>query len=254
VTPLSNPFNAEATPSVPFEDPNAVSMDDLIGEDKKYKTPEDLVKALAHSQNHIATLESTMKELRSDLDSRLKVEDALKQLSSNNANIGENPASPARGSEVPSQEEVTKEADSITLEDVEKLLTAKGQQDLKEKNMAAVTSRLEAYTGGGQQAAEFIQAKAKELGMSVGDLQAQAEANPKVFFKLVDIGDSQGRAPTGALQTYAAPNTTRAPDPNRLEMAADFDELRRINPTKYFSPKVQRELMKVRMKELENRN
>jgi len=251
---VSNPFNAEATPSVPFADPNAVSMDDLIGEDKKYKTPEDLVKALAHSQNHIATLEGTMKELRDDLNSRLKIEDALKQLSSNNADNGENPATPARGSEVPRQEEVTKEADSITLEDVERLLSVKGQEAQKEKNMAAVTSRLEAYTGGGQQAAEFIQAKAKELGMSVADLQAQAEANPKVFFKLVDIGDAQGRAPTGALQTYTAPNTTRAPDPNRLETTADFDELRRLHPTKYFSPKVQRELMKVRMKELENRN
>lgn len=250
---MSDIFNAEATPSVPFADPNTVSMDDLIGEDKKYKSSEDLVKALAHSQNHIATLESTMNELRKDLDSRLKVEDALKQLSSNNANTGEVPATPARVPEVLSSEEVTKDGSSITLEDVEKLLSVKGQEALKEKNMAEVSSRLSAYMGNDQAAAEFIQSKAKELGMSVTDLRAQAEANPKVFFKLVDIGDTQGRAPTGSLQTYVAPNTTRAPDPSRLEITADFDELRRLHPTKYFSPKIQRELMKVRMKELENR-
>jgi hypothetical protein len=47
--------------------PTAASIEDWVGEGKKFSTVEDLVKSYSHAQTHIANLEETQEKQREDL-------------------------------------------------------------------------------------------------------------------------------------------------------------------------------------------
>lgn len=239
-----------ATPELPFSDPNQVTLEDLVGEGKKYKTSEDLAKAVAHANNHIKQLEQDTATLKSELQQRVSVEDAIKQLTSKNEQPTNSEPAYQPPSEVPVQTE-SKPSASITLEDVKRLLQEDKQQTYAEQNLTKAINKVVEFAGGSENAKSFLASKANELGTSVARLRDLAQETPDAFLKLLDISGKQ--ASTGSVPTYRPEKVDRAPDPNRLETKADFDELRRTNRSRYMSPEIQRKLMEVRLKELSNR-
>lgn len=231
--------------NVPFVDPDNVKFEDLVGEGKKYKDQAALVKAIAHSQNQIHSLTNGMDELRADLQTRTTVEEALSKLNPPPKQVTE-PVTPTELTPQVSSDDVK----GLTEEDVKKLLTdtltSREAEGSKQANLKKAQTAVASIHGSNAEA--FIEGKARELGLSVDQLKAQAETSPNVFFKLLDI-NPDGPAPTGKPQTYTKPTVTRKADPNALETSADFLALRKENPLKFWDPKIQQKYLKVALEE-----
>tara|TARA_R110002020_G_scaffold166067_2_gene353893 strand:- start:815 stop:1546 length:732 start_codon:yes stop_codon:yes gene_type:complete len=55
---------------------------DLVGEGKKYKSPEDALRAVPHAQQHIQTLESELAEVKEELTKRKTAQELLDEIKS----------------------------------------------------------------------------------------------------------------------------------------------------------------------------
>lgn len=252
---MSDLFTEEnqTTVELPFTNPDEVKLEDLVGEDKKYKTNSDLVKALAHGQNHIARIETENKQHTAELAKRASVDEAIKRLTEQaeqKPNSGPDDT-PTPDDKTPSDSD----AASITLEDVKKLLAEDKQVSTKEKNLQTVNSRLVEVAGSEQEAQALLVKRSEELGVSLTRMKELAAETPAVFFKLIDLDSKdKSNSPANSKQKYSRTPSQRAPNAEILETSADFAELRKTDRSRYFSPEVQQKLIKVREREIIERN
>jgi len=226
-------------------DPNAVgqsALNDLVGEGKKFKTPDDLAKAKLESDRFIEKLQNEQRELREELSKRLSAEEALKR--AREAGSVADPQTPPERTPPPQQRQETTDIGS----EVEKVLRRREQETTLKSNIDSVTSKMKDLYGSVDKAAEVVQSRAQELGMSVSQLQTLASENPKAFFKLVGVEDK----PSGAPQTSSWSNTKNT---TAMKSAAGstavapgtykwYSELRKSDPAAFFSPRVQLQMDK----------
>ena len=72
----------EDVANLPVVDPNKNYLEELVGEGKKFKDPVALARSKVESDRHIAKLESELKAIRTDMNSRLSLEDLVTKLAS----------------------------------------------------------------------------------------------------------------------------------------------------------------------------
>jgi len=161
-------------------------LEELVGENKKFKSTEDLARGKAEADAFINKLTKEMEDLRIEVEKRKTVEEIADQLRrredkalSNQDNQDGEPEPKRLNSE-------------ITKEDVERLLEeklAKSQHESKtQTNLKAVNDMLTEKLGSA--AGRVIRERANGLGVSIDYLEGLARENPKVFFRLIDL-DSQ---------------------------------------------------------------
>jgi hypothetical protein len=225
-------------------DPNAVgqsTLNDLVGEGKKFKTPDDLAKAKLESDRFIEKLQNEQRELREELNKRLTTEDALRK--AQEAGIVEQRPQ-AEPAPVPQRQN---EQLNISSE-VEKALAKRDQEASLRSNIEAVTTRMTELYGTADKAAEVISSRSRELGMPVETLRKMASENPKAFLALLGVQDK----PQGAPQTSSWSNTKNT---NAMKSATGastvspgtykwYNELRKSDPAAYFSTRVQLQMDK----------
>jgi hypothetical protein len=225
-------------------DPNAVgqaTLNDLVGEGKKFKTPDDLAKAKLESDRFIEKLQNEQRELREELNKRLTTEDALRK--AQEAGIVEQRPQ-AEPAPVPQRQN---EQLNISSE-VEKALAKRDQEASLRSNIEAVTTRMTELYGTADKAAEVISSRSRELGMPVETLRKMASENPKAFLALLGVQDK----PQGAPQTSSWSNTknttamksavgSTAVTPGTYKY---YSELRKTDPAAYFSSRVQLQMDK----------
>jgi predicted nucleic acid-binding Zn-ribbon protein len=68
------------TPPKAFEIPTEAQ--EFVGEGKKYRSPEDALKAVPHAQQHIQTLESELAEVKEELTKRKTAQELLDEIKS----------------------------------------------------------------------------------------------------------------------------------------------------------------------------
>lgn len=189
------------TPGSTGTEPNANSNDHLatmLGSIKnergepKYKTLEEALKALGHAQEFIPKLKTREEELEQELQTlRAKVA----KVDTLEATVLE---LTQRGT--PKAQE-NQPAAGLTAEEVAKLVqnTLNETQTKAEqtKNTQTVVSTMKGIFG--DKASEVYDAKAKELGISVADLNAMAAKSPQVVLKLMGADNHQQttRQPAG---------------------------------------------------------
>lgn len=226
------------------QDPAAsgqATLNDLVGEGKKFKTPDDLAKAKLESDRFIEKLQNEQRELREELAKRLTTEEALRKAQE------ANPVEPRTPPEQPPAQQRQVEQPNITSE-VEKVLAKRDQEQKLRGNIDTVTTRMTELYGTVEKAAEVVTNKSRELGMSVAELQRLASDNPKAFFKLIDAVDSP-KQESGASSWQRAKNPTAMRDASKAQTAQPgtykyYEELRRSDPASYFSPRVQLQMDK----------
>lgn len=235
----------EQNQDAPATDPNAVKLEDLVGEGKKYQTPEDLAKAYAHASTTITSREQELAELRDELKTSVSVEEALKNLQSQQtaADKPEEPQSPNDGE---ATEQRSEEVTGLTKEDVLKVLSEQKEHDAAKKNLETVQTLLNERTGSVEKSREFLTNKAAELGLSIAVLQETAQKSPVAFMKLVDLEPKTKDSGSLSFNTHTAP-TERGPNTENPQTWEDFQEIRRIDRSRYFSPKIRNEMMKLQM-------
>ena len=82
-TPVQEPTQEtvqQDTQPKAFEIPTEVQ--DVIGEGKKYQSPEDALKSVPHAQKHIETLESELATVREELTKRQTTQELIDELKS----------------------------------------------------------------------------------------------------------------------------------------------------------------------------
>jgi hypothetical protein len=227
------------TVSVFDESAPKASLDDLVGEGKKYSNPDELAKAYANAAAYIDQLKSETQGLREDLSQRQTAAEILEE-------IRKGAQSPAPRSEVgtpPADTPATPPSDEDLVKRIREVTNAEREAEKVRKNAEEVSNRmLELY---GEKANDVVREKAQALGVSVDFLRDVAARSPAAFFATVGIE-----------ATKTPPATTHKNDVNPLGLSnqrggatkegtkAYYDDIRKSNPTLYWTPKIQNQMFK----------
>lgn len=211
-------------------------IEHLVGEGKKYKTPEQLAKGKLYSDlfidkqkvvideqaSKLAQLEAELAQMRET--SKKTVEEINREGITNNLAEG-------------------KTAQMFTLEDVKKIvgetLSSSKDAETRQRNVEMVRETLQKTWGDKYQAK--LEEAAKEFG-GKEELARMAETNPRAFLKLVDANGEPKAANTN--QTNAAlfnPNSSiqigalTNKGQGTVKGHKYFQELRKSDPKNYFS-------------------
>lgn len=209
-------------------------VEDLIGEGKKYATPEKALESLPHKELLIAHLQEQVKGLSSELEKSKTLEEVLENLKK----PAETPITPRQepsGSQDLYKEleaRLTSVLDNKVKEAVTTTVSATDEQRTRQMNRMAVSDALSSTYGA--TAAKVLADKATELGISVEDLGALSERSPKAvlaYFQIQGTGSSSGSVNTEALQHKGS-----GP---REGTYAFYEQMRKSNPREYWKPKTQ---------------
>jgi hypothetical protein len=195
------------------------SLQQWVGEGKKYRTQEDALKSIPHAQQHIQSLEKTLEELRSDLAQRETAEEMLKKLK----------AGEGTGTTVQEPE------DLATL--VDQRLSAREEQKQIESNLTKADQLWRERFG--EKAGQEYQTRLAELGLSNDEAMGVARKSPAAFMKL--MGAEPTGTSSGTFRGTVNPesNVSSKPEHGTYEYWQNF---RRENPSQYYSPKIQRQV------------
>lgn len=198
---------------------------ELIGDGKKYKSAEDALKALPHSQSHILRLEEENKQIREELAKRKAAEELLNEMKQINTAPQATPASVEADPEVLSQI-------------VERVIEKKSAQQAAQQNAKSVVEKLTAVYG--DKAKEQYYKIAESSGMDIATLDILARQSPSAVLKLAGIDSNksipklQGDVITTNLGTDPSPKTSRVPaGATSKDMAAAFKVAREEILKKY---------------------
>lgn len=219
-------------------DPEKDYTSDLIGEGRKYIDQKSASRALLEKDAFIERLKRENAGVRSDLNARMRLEDALDKL-----------AATPRTEEAPATREELPNADkppTYSPEDVAKMVKEEVDRNSQEasiqRNLKQVKDRLKDAWG------EDYSSKLKQLAnkLDVGEnfLDDVAKKNPTAFFQLVGISGQ----PTPKVEDngpFAPPrsrNTAGFVPASNDKNWTYYENLRKTNPGQYWSPRVQNEI------------
>jgi hypothetical protein len=215
------------------EDENKNYFEELVGEGKKFKTPEELARGKAESDRFIARLLEEKKQLAEDLNARMRLEEVLDRMTNpgNNQPV-RTPVQPDPDND--GQDKRTVDPVAIAKQVREELI--REQQDaVRLQNIQDVKAKLAETWGPGF--AQKLDETAKSLGMTREQINQVAMDTPKAFFKLVGAD-----APKAQTDLFTPPSSSvNAPfQPGTSERNyAYYQKLRKTDPTAYHSPSVQ---------------
>lgn len=216
------------------------NLETLVGEGKKYSSPDELAKAYVNADATIEARNRELAELREELNVRLAVEEQLKRIQPNTAQVV--PPSPASAPTEPAREAAMSQKDlDARIQEVMSQTQAKERQA---RNLEQVTTRLVDTFGDEDKANAQVRAKAAELGVSVQFLLDVATASPKAFFTQLGLDTpASGSRPVPASRRESAVNIVNTPGV-KADSYEYFEQIRKADPKRYFDPSIQNQIMK----------
>lgn len=199
-TPVQEPTQEtvqQDTQPKAFEIPTEAQ--ELVGEGKKYQSPEDALKSVPHAQKHIETLESELASVREELTKRQTTQELIDELKS--------------GVQTPAQTVQSGELNQDNVMDLVNQTIATREANAKaESNAQTVAAKFtEQY---GDKAEDTYNSIAKELNLSVKQLNELAATSPTVVLKAAGL--SAAKAPvassSGDINTEALSQTAKPTD------------------------------------------
>tara|TARA_R110001599_G_scaffold169362_1_gene359309 strand:+ start:4650 stop:5351 length:702 start_codon:yes stop_codon:yes gene_type:complete len=158
------------TPPKAFEIPTEAQ--ELVGEGKKYQSPEDALKSVPHAQKHIETLESELAEVKDELAKRRTTQELLDEIKS------------GVQSEVNTTQTAELNQDNV-MDLVNQTLSIREKKAQAELNTKSVASRFtEQY---GDKAESSYNSIAKELNVSIKQLNELAATTPTLVLKAAGL-------------------------------------------------------------------
>jgi hypothetical protein len=182
--------------------------EDLVGDDKRYKTNDDAAKALVEKDLYIKRLEAENAEARAAAVKRNNEDEFLKKLEE----VTLRTKSPEQQDPPVRRDEPAQAA--ITPESIDKLLDDREAERTRKANLATVTNRLtELY---GDDYRSRVQSPAKALGVGTDFLTEAAAKNPQAFYRLMGLDqakrDEFTPPPRSSMNTSATPSTAGKKD------------------------------------------
>lgn len=214
-------------------------FDELVGDGKKYKDERDLAKAKYNADMFIEQLKKENAQVREELSKRLSAEEMLEKYNQSNANKNVNDG--PQGQQTLGSGEVKSKEDLESI--VANTLKKQKEEEIRSNNIKSVTEKLtEAY---GQKTKDVLVQKAKELGMTVADLQSTASKSPKAFYNLIGLNniDSGLNKNNIDIMSNSVNTSNESFTGNAASNTAQyFKNLYKSDKRKYFSSAVQKQI------------
>jgi hypothetical protein len=215
---------------------------ELVGDGKKFKNEEALAKGKAESDVYIEQLKSELAGLREDLakNQENKTQNTLEEIKQQLLNNRQ-----AEQLQTPEAEEKT--TPELSRDDIQELvdnaITQRETQQTVTQNIDQTNKALLSRFGTAEKAAEAARERLDELGISNEDFKSMASKSPTAAMALFGAGSNQSPAPTITQSTINTESRSMGEPKNVKEQ---FDELRRSNPTKYWTHEVQNEIFRLK--------
>lgn len=181
-TDLDDPTELEDG-ELQIEIPDDNPFANIVGDDKLYRTQQDVAKALIEKENFIRKLKNDNAVLRSEVSTRSRVEEAIDKMLKTNTNPASNPVTPpgngtnaANGDDGSNTNKGFSEADVLALlekREKERAYSANAEQAKK--------ALVEKY---GADASRVLKQRATELGTTEEALSGLARTTPSAFLAL----------------------------------------------------------------------
>lgn len=222
-----------------FNNDEPAGVDQLVGEGKKFKTVEDLVRGYNASQEHITKIEGENADFRRDMGTRETVEEQLRRYAEEQRKQAPND---------PPQDNTRRETEQREPVDLDKrireVLNNTQENQRKQTNLQEVVSTLVDTFGDETKANEAVRRRAAEVGLSVEDLQNLAARSPKAAYDLFGIDKQRPRAestaPRGNVNTQGLGQADRIVEGTKRY----YDRMKKDNPGLYNMPATQAQRMK----------
>lgn len=211
-----------------------ITLDTLVGENQKYKTPDDLAKAYANADAAILRQKAELAELRAA--DKVKTDLLEAQLKRTNSPEERKPvANEHREQEVPQKAETPNISELVR----EELLNA-SEEKRRADNINRATDSMTNHFGSIAKAQDAIKRRAAELNVSFEWLRDVASDSPAAFFASMGI--------TPSARSSSTPGYSNEVVLDRINNAGlknfkYFDEIRKSNPKSYYSPEMQRQVL-----------
>ena len=238
---MSDVFSTATNHSVVAATPSASMLADLVGEGKKFATPEDLAKAKIEADAFINQLKDENKGLRESAQRDANAGDNLAALQRELAELKAKLNKSAEPSPNTTGELTTGQLENL----VAGVMTKKEQERTAAQNMRDANDKLVKFAGSLEKALEVLKSRASELGLSVYDLKAMAEKSPTAFLQIMGAASGKPSATpdlsTPQVNSAAMPLTNGQPTQGT---AAYYNNLRKeMGNQKFFANiKLQKEI------------
>lgn len=219
-------------------DPNANYLEALVGDNKKFKTPEDLAKGKAQSDHYIKTLERRLDAISDDykkvLDERNampKLQDLIEKFDKLDMQNLQSRDNTQNSNEDPNRQ-------ALNPEQLESLVTSKyaqlKQNERENDNYMQVRNKLSETLGNNFKA--VLKEKSDALGLTDDEVNQMARKNPNLFFKTFDLNtirqDNFQSPPTNVMRNNSLSNR------QEKRTMAYYEKMRKDNPKLYLDPKI----------------
>lgn len=213
---MPNPFDqsgSEQPQNLQFVDKAPEEfMSELVGEGKKYATPEEAVRALAHANHHISNLEGENANFRTQLDKASTVDDILGKLKQQSAESGSDTGADDQSNQPP-------KADDVNVEElVKKLFQDQQSNATAQSNKKLVVDKMAMQFGG--KAGQVWDQAEKSLGV---DLEQLCATSPAAALKLLGVsGEVQSGSTGDSFQSDVRPPAGETRPPEGSKRLVDF--------------------------------
>lgn len=222
-------------------------LEDLVGEGKKFKTPEDLARGKIESDQFIERLKGELAGLRTELNTRQTLEQLMDKMAGNNGSTDN--SNQMANNQTPVNSGDGAQNKSFTEDDVMRIVESKLSEAEKTRvqnaNLSLVRNALsEKY---GNDYVSKLKESASALGVDENFLQDMAKNQPKAFLKLIDTGTTTNQQSSNN-SLFAPPTGQNLRSDNFKPTAGRtkgyYDQLKAKNPGEYWSPAIQNQMHK----------
>jgi hypothetical protein len=216
-----------------FDAPEPTAFEEIVGEGKKFKSPEALAEAKLEADRTIAARNEELERHREEIRRQAAEIELLKRPREPLAQ------EPPKAADRPVVDEPNIDLASRIREE----LRQAQEEDVQAQNIRSVANRLTEVYGSPDKAREVVVAKAEELGLSVEFLQSVASKSPKAFFAQLGLTDAPSQNQNSSrsdVNTAALANTSSSAP--KQGSYASYETMRKENPKRYFSAEIQNQM------------
>lgn len=238
---MNNLLEEDNTPQI---DPNKDYLLELVGEGKKFKTPQDLARGKFEADNYVKTLTIKLDEMRNDymkLDADYKARATLEELMTQlKPQQQQSSNTEPKVNDVKMPEIDPKHIESL----VDSRIKTNKILEREQENFNKVKEKLKEKLGTNYQ--DSLSKHIDSLGLTVDDMNALAKKSPTAFFNALKIDEPTQEDSFQTPPRTSQRNDTFLPKGGPKRTWAYYQELKKKDRNLYYDPKTNIQMEKDR--------
>lgn len=224
-------------------DPSKDYLPELVGEGKKFKTPQDLARGKYEADLMIETFKRQQDQLRADYlelqkesAARARLEDLIDKLGTKAPASNEQPL--VNVDNTPKRDLLDKDLEDLIV----KKMVEREKAEKRTENYKIVEKRLKENYG--EQYPKVLKEKIEELGLTREYINDLAQTSPEAFFRAMYL------SPEPKQEAFQPPFRSNqrsdnfAQKGNQKRTWTYYQELKKANPQLYYDPKITNQMQK----------